>query len=233
METKKIDVLFIGAHQDDVDATVGGTVALLVEKGYKVQVLDLVERKGMYFSDEEAWGQEAEHAARILGIERFCLKLSTQNKLENTFDNRFKIADFIRSRQPDVVFTLNKDETHPDHNVAHNLVLDALHISFATAIKTDYAPWRVKGIYFFPTNILFEPLSGNYSFIDISSTFEKKMEALKSYASQMLFHAHNRKYGLEYTEALNRSWGLLIGKEHAEAIIPRVSVIDSFPELKK
>lgn len=225
----KVDVLFIGAHQDDVEATVGGTAALLADRGYRVEILDLTKRVGMYFSEEEELGNEGETAAKILGVRRSLLDLGLL-KLENNYANRVKIADFIRSRQPEVVCTLGPDETHPDHNVAHNLVLDALHYSFATAIKTEHKPWRVRGIYFFPTNILFEKPPANCLFIDISSTFERKMEALKAYASQMLFHAHNQKYGLEYLEALNRAWGLLIGKEYAEIIVPRLPVLDPFPE---
>lgn len=229
---KKIDVLCIGAHSDDIDATIGGTVALLVKQGYEVEILDLTVRTGMYFSDEETWGKEEENAAGLLGIKRSIIDLGLL-RIENSYENRVKVADFIRQKRPDIVITLSKDETHPDHNATHNLVLDALHYSFATAIKTSNTPWRVKGVYFTATNMLYEKAPADALFVDISETFEIKREALMAYASQMLFHAHNKKYGLEYIESLNRAWGLLIGKEYAEIIIPRLPILGSFPELRK
>jgi len=227
----KLDVLFIGAHQDDIDATVGGTVALLADKGYAVEILDLSKRKNMYFQVEEDRANEAEMAAKILGVSRQVIDLGLL-RIENNYANRVKVADYIRLRQPEIIVTLYKDETHPDHNAVHQLVLDAYHYSFATAIKTDNAPWRPKGIYFSPTNVLYEPTPASAVYIDISSTFERKLEALKCYASQMLFHINNRSI-LSYIEALNRSYGLLIKKQYAEVIIPRVPVIEPFPELLK
>lgn len=227
----KVDVLFIAAHQDDVDGTVGGTVILLGDRGYRVEIVDLTKRRGMYFSDEEEWGKEAEGAAKIMGVKRTLLELSPVNQLANTFENRVKIADLIRDRQPDIVCCNGEDETHPDHCVAHQLVLDAYHCAFATSVKTAHAPWRAKKVYFFPTNTLFEVMPPNALFVDISATFERKMEALKCYASQMLFHAHNRKYELEYLEHLNRQWGLLIRREYAEIMLTKLPTLDPFPEL--
>lgn len=231
-KNSKLDVLLIGAHSDDVDATVGGTVIQLVKDGYKVGILDLTKRSGMYFSEEEESGKENENAAKILGVDRQIIDLGLL-RIENNYENRVRVADYVRMRQPDIVFTIGKDETHPDHFATHNLVLDALHYSFATAIKTANKPWRVKGIYFFPTNILYEKPPEGTIFVDISDTFEEKIEALKCYASQMLFHAHNKKYGLEFIESQNRAWGLLIGKEYAEVIIPRLPILATFLELRK
>src|SRR3989344_28059 len=113
---QKIDVLFIGAHQDDVDAVVGGTVILLKDKGYKVEILDLTKRKGMYFSDEEIKGQEAQKAAKVMGVKRSVIDLGLL-RIANSHENKVKIAEFIRQRKPDVVAIPTNDSTHPDHKV--------------------------------------------------------------------------------------------------------------------
>ena len=229
---QKIDVLFIGAHQDDVDAVVGGTVILLKDKGYKVEILDLTKRKGMYFSDEEIKGQEAQKAAKVMGVKRSVIDLGLL-RIANSHENKVKIAEFIRQRKPDVVAIPTNDSTHPDHKVAHQLILDSLHFSFATAIKTKSPPWRVKKTYYYPTDVLFKLPPNNVFFIDISQTFERKMEALKCYASQFLFHAHNQKYEFEYLKAMNRYWGLLIKREYAEVIMTDLPILEPFPELTK
>ena len=229
--SSKTDVLCIAAHSDDIDATIGGTLALLSKRGYEIEIIDLTERKGMYFSEEEVRGDEANTAASILGVRRTVIDLGLL-RIENNYENRVIVADLIRSRRPDIVITLNDDETHPDHKVVHQLVLDAYHYSFASAIKTDLEPWRAKALYFTLTNLLYELPPQNALLLDISETFEVKKEALKAYASQMLFHSHNKKFGLEHVEAMNVSWGRLIGKDYAEMIVPRVPQIVPFPELR-
>ena len=223
----KIDILFIGAHSDDVDVVIGGTVILLKEKGFKVEILDLIERKNMYFSEEEKRNQETKSATNLLGVKRYNMNLGLL-KLENNYKNRVKIANFIRKKQPDIVITLNKDENHPDHNIAYQLILDSLHFSFSSAIKTKYEPWRVKKVYFYPLDVFYKIPSGNLVFIDISNTFKKKMEVIKSYASQFLYNWYNKKYKLEFIETFNRYLGLLIKKDYAEILISDTPTLDDF-----
>ncbi len=83
IEVEKIDVLCIGAHQDDVEAMVGGTIRKLIEENKKVEILDLTKRRGMYFSEEEEKSNEAEIAASILGVKRTVIDLGLLN-VKNT-----------------------------------------------------------------------------------------------------------------------------------------------------
>lgn len=142
-----------------------------------------------------------------------------------------RIANEIRRFMPEVLITLGADENHPDHNVAHQLVLDAHHFAAAAAVHTERAPWFVPGVYFTHMNPHTQPQGGMY--IDISSVAEKKWEAMMAYASQCLYHSQNKKYVLEYIQAQNRVWGLRMRKDYAEMIIPRTPVFTGFPELKK
>lgn len=229
-QKEKIDALFIGAHQDDVEATVGGILLSLLDKGYKAEILDLSRRRGLYFNEEEKRFKEAEQAARVLGVKRTVIDLGML-QITNSYENRLKIANFIRKKRPEIIVTHCDDPTHPDHKITHQLVLDAIHYSYATAIKMEYSPWRIKKLYYIP--VIFSPeIPKNAYFVDISKYFEKKIEALKCYASQFLFHARNRKYELDYIELLNKYWGFLIKKDYAEMILVEGSpILDPFPEL--
>lgn len=230
-EDKKVDVLFIGAHQDDVEIPAGGTLLSLVDQGHKVEILDLSKRKGMYFQEEEDRANEAGQAAKVLGVRRSVIDLGML-RIKNNYENRLKVADFIRKKRPEIIVTHPKDHSHPDHLEAHQLVRDAIHYGFATAIKTANALWRIKKLYYFPP-IYLNGLPKNAFLVDISPYFEQKMEAMKCYASQFLYHSHNGKFELNYIEALNRYLGLLIKKAYAEVIISEgVPVLEAFPELK-
>ncbi|MBM4176900.1 MAG: bacillithiol biosynthesis deacetylase BshB1, partial [Ignavibacteria bacterium] len=41
MKTEKLDVIAFGAHPDDVELSMGGTIISLVERGLTVGVVDL------------------------------------------------------------------------------------------------------------------------------------------------------------------------------------------------
>ena len=43
MEDSKLDVLAVGAHPDDVEIGCGGTLARLVQQGYRVGIVDLTD----------------------------------------------------------------------------------------------------------------------------------------------------------------------------------------------
>ncbi len=42
-QTDQLDVIVVGAHPDDVEIGVGGTIASLVDHGYKVGIIDLTD----------------------------------------------------------------------------------------------------------------------------------------------------------------------------------------------
>ena len=83
-----IDVLAVGAHPDDVDLSVGGTVAKLAGLGRSVIILDLTRGEMGSRGSAEVRAEEAQRAAEILGVaERRTLDLG-DGMLENTSENR-------------------------------------------------------------------------------------------------------------------------------------------------
>lgn len=64
------DVLAFGAHSDDVEIGMGGTIAKFVKQGKKVMICDLTEAELSSNGTVSLRKEEAAEAARVLGAEK-------------------------------------------------------------------------------------------------------------------------------------------------------------------
>lgn len=205
-------ILCAGAHPDDVEIGMGGTVASLVERGHTVFILDLTDGEPTPHGSPEKRARESAEAAAVLGVERRCLGMPNRF-LEDTIDNRKKIAGVIREFRPDYVFAPWVEDAHPDHIAASHL-LDAARF-YAKLTKTDISgepcfPKRV--IYYYPVHLRLR-IQPSYLF-DISSTLDKKVRAIRSYRSQ--FEEAGKTDLIDRFIDENRNWGFQGGCEAAE-----------------
>ena len=89
MNDAQLDVLAIGAHPDDLEIACGGTLAKLVQQGFRVGMIDLTDGEPTPGSaGPEVRLAEARQAADVLGVtHRLTLGLPNR-RLFDTFDAR-------------------------------------------------------------------------------------------------------------------------------------------------
>jgi LmbE family N-acetylglucosaminyl deacetylase len=213
-------VMAIFAHPDDAEFLCSGTIARLVEHGYRAQyVLATSGDKG---SDDRAATpeqltrtREAEQreAAKVLGVEEVTFLRHHDGEVEVSIPFRRELALVIRQGRPDMVLTFDpwqRYQSHPDHRAVGMTTLDAVaaardHMYFPEQLTEGLTEHRVHNVYFFATD---QP---NY-YVDITSTMEKKIAALHRHTSQI------RTEGLEErVRTRARLLGQEIGVEYAEA----------------
>src|SRR6476659_8011926 len=91
-----LDILAIAAHRDDVEQTCGGTLLKASQRGQKTGILDLTRGEMGTRGTAEDREREANDAAKILGVAwRRALDIP-DGRVENTFENRLKVAAVIR-----------------------------------------------------------------------------------------------------------------------------------------
>src|SRR5271166_6936762 len=113
-EATHCDILAIAAHRDDVDQTGGGTLLKMAERGRRTAILDLTQGEMGTRGTVEERACEAEEAARILKVSwRRALDIP-DGRVENTFENRAKIARVIRELRPRVLILPYWQARHPD-----------------------------------------------------------------------------------------------------------------------
>lgn len=192
IEETPYDVVAVGAHPDDVEIACGGTLAKLVNQGYRVAIVDLTDGEPTPLSPgPEVRLEEAQNAAKVLGVEtRITLKLPNR-KLFDCFESRVELAKVFRQLRPRLVVGFG-DKTpmaSPDHWQAMQITEAAIFYSRLCKWEQYFDDLPVhtiqKQLYF---RLAFEPATldgypGHFT-EDISETLEKKLESVKCYATQ-------------------------------------------------
>jgi len=110
-----LDLLALAAHRDDVEQTCGGTLLKAAQRGQRTGILDLTQGEMGTRGTAEDRAREADDAARILGLSwRRALDIP-DGRVENTWENRLKVASVIRETQPRAVILPYWKGRHPDH----------------------------------------------------------------------------------------------------------------------
>jgi N-acetylglucosamine malate deacetylase 1 len=228
-----VDILAIAAHRDDVEQTCGGTLLAMHAKGWKTGILDLTQGESGTRGTAADRAAEAAAAAQILNVaHREALDLPDGN-VQNTYDNRLKIAAVLRRLRPRVVILPYWQGRHPDHYTTATLGYEACFVSGLSKVEIPgaekLAPHR-------PYKILYASLYADVrpSFVvDITSHIERRLEALLAYRSQ--YSTQSTGGGLfvpeedirERTFATARHYGLLAGVRYAEPFVQKeVGLVD-------
>lgn len=120
-----LDILAIAAHRDDVEQTCGGTLLKMAQRGYRTGILDLTRGEMGTRGSAEDREREAAEAGRILQVSwRGALDIP-DGRVENTFENKLKVARVLREQRPRVVILPYWKGRHPDHYTASTLGYEA------------------------------------------------------------------------------------------------------------
>ncbi|QGQ46669.1 bacillithiol biosynthesis deacetylase BshB1 [Metabacillus sediminilitoris] len=180
--SKTLDILAIGAHPDDVEIGMGGTIAKYSKLGHKIGICDLTMAELSSNGTVSIRQQEAKRAGEILGItNRIQLQLPDRGLLLTEAAIK-SIVTIIREYQPKIVFIPYFEDRHPDHGNCSRLVEEAV---FSAGIKKykdemEQLPHRVQSTFYYMINGFHKP----DFVIDISHTINQKLSSLRAYESQ-------------------------------------------------
>jgi len=226
MSSASLDILAIAAHRDDVEQTCGGTLLKAAQRGQRTGILDLTQGEMGTRGTAEDRAREAADAARILGVGwRRALDIP-DGRVENTWENRLKVASVIRETRPRVVILPYWKGRHPDHYTCSVLGYEACFLAGLAKLDagaTKLAPHR-------PFKIVYATLYYDIRptfVVDISEQFEQKFASILAYKSQFsdqeagkdLFPAHDEIRAR--VDAMARYYGMLGGVTYAEPFLQK------------
>jgi bacillithiol biosynthesis deacetylase BshB1 len=223
------DILAIAAHRDDVEQTCGGTLLKMAERGYCTAILDLTQGEMGTRGTVEDRAREADEAARILKAGwRQALDIP-DGRVENTYENRLKVARVIRQLRPRVLILPYWQARHPDHATAGVLGYEASFLAGLAKLDLGALPHR-------PFKIIYASLYADVRptfVVDISEQFETRFASLMAYRSQYEDQAAGsglfpRKAEIrERIAAMAGYYGLLAGVQYAEPFVQKeVGLVD-------
>ena len=212
------DVLAFGAHPDDVEIAMGGTLLSLKARGAKVVVCHLTDGEPTPYGSRKIRLREAEAAAKALKLDDYLILPLKNRELQDTLPARRKVAEVIRKYKPALVFAPYWVDAHPDHWEGCRLVEAARF--WAKLVKTDMKgdPWYPPKLYYHLCSHLRTNAAPSF-IVDTTATHERKLAAVRCYESQFLKKPNSR--ALEYINVANRYFGALIGAQTGEPFFSR------------
>lgn len=219
-----VDILFFGAHPDDIELSCGATAAKFAKDGLRTGLVDLTRGEMGTRGTPETRRREAQNAARALGATfRAQLDFGDGN-LRTGREEELQIIALLREWKPKLVVAPYPDDRHPDHTRTGRIVTEASFYAGLKSLKTELPAHRPQSVLYYLQNYMLTP-----SFVvDVTKHWKTKMRAVAAYKSQ--FHDPKSKEPntfisdpkfLEMIDARGKHFGALIGTAYGEAFVTK------------
>ena len=218
-----IDFLAFGPHPDDAEIGCGGLLLKMKSLGHTTGIVDMT-RGDMGWGTPEERDRECEEAARILKLDvRENLDLG-DCRIEDTFENRCKVAAVIRKHKPQIILApwynlpVGRGLGHNDHFKTGILVSQGYNFSHLRKLPVEGEAHQARAIYYY-----FLPPGLVPTFVvDVGPHFEEWMLALAVHKTQFSNPEKPRPASgpasiLEWFETYARRDAMQIGARYAQA----------------
>lgn len=237
----KVDILVFGAHPDDIELACSGTILKHLELGYKIGLIDLTQGELGTRGNKEIRQLETKKSNSLMNIS-FRLNLDMKDGFFNINEkNKIKVISYLRHFQPKIVLANSKNDRHPDHGRAADLVKTCCFLSGLSKIETIFEDkkqevWRPKSLYYYTQ---FNQEIPDFV-VDVSKYIEQKMKIIKCYSSQFYNPKStepetiiSKKNFLDSIKYRSADLGRIINVDYAEGFIAeRYICIDNLLNLK-
>ena len=215
-----MNILAIGAHPDDVDEHVGGTLLKYAKAGHRIFIA--LTTSGNTGSNEKMDPEEIERireaeateSAKAYGAQIRFLRADDERLLD-TDEMRTKVLDAMRWADPDVIFTHSPTDESTDHRMTSKLVRAMMLSLPGRNQRSSERPCTKKpSLFFWENDAGIDSLPEAY--VDISEEFEGKAAAMGYHKSQ---YDYMTTFGCEITSDMRRLdafRGLQCGCAYAE-----------------
>lgn len=223
-----MNIVAIGAHQDDVELTCLGTLLLyrqVRETSIVIVTTSNGERGGQAYPDlsprdiADVRRREAADVASALGGRYVSMELPDQF-VRDSDEARNELTDIIREAQADVVLAPPPVDYHLDHMATSRLAFHTCLAAAVNAIATQHPSLSLAPVLYYVDSVAgleFNPTT----YVDIGTTFEEKCRLLQMHDSQMKSMKALGGWDLvEYAKVMNAFRGLQSGVLYAEAFRP-------------
>lgn len=186
--------LWVVAHPDDAEFSSAGTIARFANEGKKIVIVQVTsgdrgssDRSVTPESLAETRESEEQEAARRLGAAEVVFLRQPDGALVPDIGLREQITRMIRTHRPDVIVThdpFRPYALHPDHRAVGMATHDAVyptardHLYYPEHLASGLEPHKTAEIWYFGSE---EP----DVFIDITDSFDAKVNALLAHKSQV------------------------------------------------
>jgi len=211
-------VVVISAHPDDEIIGCGGALLKHKSNGDEISwiiITNVFEHQGFTKERIESRQQEIEKVKIMTGFSSVHKLDYPTMSLDSSSTNKMipQISGLFNEIKPEVIYVMNRSDAHSDHRVTFDAVVACTKsfrypfikkvLMYECISETEFAPALPERV--------FQP---NY-FVDVTNYFDKKIEIMKVYESELGEHPFPRS--IRNIEALAVFRGASVGVEYAEA----------------
>ena len=231
-----LNIVSIGAHQDDIELNCLGTLIKYQSRGDVTLTNVTVSNgdKGSQHDPRTPYAEvarvriaEADAVAAALGGRHICMGQSDEY-IRDTDEARNQLVDILRAARADLVFAPPPVDYNTDHMVTSQLAFHAVLLSAVKSIFTDHEPLAsCPALYYMDavTGLEWQPTH----YVDITGVFERKCELIQLHRSQMINMQTSGGWDLvKYARVVGAFRGIQCGVEYAEGFKPALA----WPRLK-
>jgi LmbE family N-acetylglucosaminyl deacetylase len=191
-------ILVVGAHPDDIDFGVSGTVATWTDAGARVVYCIVTDGAAGGFDREVSRADmvgirrgEQEAAAKVVGVDEVDFLGYPDGRLVGSLDLRRDLAREIRRVRPGRVVAQSPERwwqrmpaSHPDHLAAGEATLSAVYpdarnpFAFPELLDAGLEPHIAGEVW-----LMASPRADHL--VDITDTIDRKIASLRSHVSQL------------------------------------------------
>lgn len=204
----KMNILCIIAHPDDAELMAGGTLIKWINEGHRVHVLTFTD--GVWKSPDGVVMRSSEEALleekRVADLIGYTLENLQYKAMELRFQDKHvcEVLERIDKLKIDTIVCTWEKDLHHDHEVVSRIAISA----------SRKVPRLIMGQINYHLRDFFAP----NVFVDISSTWSKKIESIKYFKSEW---GRNGDEWYRYLDEITSHYGRMIGVERAEGFVTR------------
>ena len=201
-------ILAFGAHPDDIEVGMGGTIA-----GYSKNKYDVLMVIATMPNEKEVRWKEAENGAKILGAGLVILdidpdKMIFSRELVRLFD------EVIREHSPDIVYTHWNHDSHQDHVAVANAVIASTRKNNCSLYMYEQTIPGGMVPYGFRTQ----------SFVYITEVIDTKINSVMAHKSQVKINNEWWLYGIK-GRAMYRVYQINVKYAEAFEVVKEIKTI--------
>jgi N-acetylglucosamine malate deacetylase 1 len=215
------NILVIAAHPDDEILGCGGTIALHVKNGEQCHILFIADgessrgtKDSVTITERKAKSAEAQ---KVIGANHPLFLDFEDNQMDKIpiLEIVKKIEAIINRIQPSVIYTHHSGDLNVDHMIVNKAVLTACRPQPNFCVREIYS-FEILSSTGWSSPYAHNNFVPN-KYVDVSSTFDKKITALMCYEKEMREFPHARS--VESVKALSAFRGTTVGFFKAEAFM--------------
>jgi bacillithiol biosynthesis deacetylase BshB1 len=215
------DVVAFGAHPDDAEMGMGGTIAALSQAGRRVIIVSLTHGEQGSHGTRDHRVRESAAAARILGCDHRLLDFP-DTRVAPDFDSRARLMRLVRELRPQLVFAPyhtsrfghHDGAAHVDHLATGTLARDAVKLARIRGVEPDLPAHDVRRTFYYMVPRDQYPAL----LVDVSAHMATVVRALEAYETQMRIERQGNAI-LSILDTYRRYHGITAGCTHAEAFL--------------